>query len=68
MNFVRIPVTKIVRKTETKLIAVKNQFNDNITTTVPTTDNTPENKEPIDCDMVLEMLSTSLVIRLMISP
>ena len=37
-------------------------------TTEPITVSTPEISEPMDCEMVFEMFSTSFVMRLIMSP
>ena len=66
--FVSTPETNMVRNTVDSEIRVRSGEYRSIMTTVPTMVSTPEMSEPIDWEIVVEMFSTSFVIRLIISP
>lgn len=68
MNFDIYIDTNIVSGIVTMLTRVSKGLYQSMIKSVPTMVMTPEKSEPIDCDIVWEMFSTSLVMRLMRSP
>ena len=61
-------VASTVRITVTRLSSASCQQYHSMIAAVPRIVSTPENREGRDCDTVVEMFSTSLVMRLMTSP